>query len=124
MQATLSYERKIKYPAYSALRSNIQYSSPYVYESGNPMLLPQMQNDFTCILGYKDIKAMLGYTLYEDYMTQVVELYDGNPVALMRPDNMERREESFFCLQLHSDYRHLAAKLRIGWAMARFQFVG
>ena len=42
MQATLSYERKIKYPSYSALRSNIQYSSPYVYESGNPMLLPQM----------------------------------------------------------------------------------
>lgn len=95
MQATLSYERKIKYPSYSALRSNIQYSSPYVYESGNPMLLPQMQNDFTCILGYKDIKAMLGYTLYEDYMTQVVELYDGNPVALMRPDNMKDVKSRF-----------------------------
>ncbi len=96
MQATLSYERKIKYPAYSALRSNIQYSSPYVYESGNPMLLPQMQNDFTCILGHKDIKAMYGYTLYENYMTQVVELYDGNPVALMRPDNMKDVKSRFF----------------------------
>jgi hypothetical protein len=30
LQATLSYERKIKYPNYSLLRSNIQYSSPYI----------------------------------------------------------------------------------------------
>lgn len=96
LQATVSYERKIKYPTYSALRSNIQYSSPYVYESGNPMLLPQMQNDFTCILGYKDIKTMLGYTLYEDYMTQMVELYNGNPVALVRPENMKDVKSRFF----------------------------
>lgn len=38
---------------------------------------------------------MLGYTLYEDYMTQVVELYDGNPVALMRPDNMKDVKSRF-----------------------------
>lgn len=96
LQATVSYERKIKYPTYSALRSNIQYSSPYVYESGNPMLLPQMQNDFTCMLGYKTVKAMLGYTVYEDYMTQVVELYHESPVALLKPDNVENVKSCFF----------------------------
>ena len=98
IQAILSYERKIKYPTYSALRSNIQYSSPYVYESGNPMLLPQIQNDFTCIFGYKDIKAILGYTLYEDYMTQIMELYNGNSVVLVKPDNLKDVKNRFFAL--------------------------
>lgn len=98
LQATLSYERKIKYPNYSLLRSNIQYSSPYIYESGNPMLLPQIQNDFTCILGYKDIKAILGYTIYEDYITQMVELYNESSVVLVKPDNMKDVKNRFFAL--------------------------
>ena len=80
------------------MRSNIQYSSPYVYESGNPMLLPQIQNDFTCIFGYKDIKAILGYTLYEDYMTQIMELYNGNSVVLVKPDNLKDVKNRFFAL--------------------------
>lgn len=98
LQATLSYERKIKYPNYSSLRSNIQYSSPYIYESGNPMLLPQIQNDFTCILGYKNIKAIWGYTIYEDYITQMVELYNESSVVLVKPDNMKDVKSQFFAL--------------------------
>lgn len=94
LQATLSYERKIKYPNYSLLK----YSSPYIYESGNPMLLPQIQNDFTCILGYKDIKAILGYTIYEDYITQMVELYNESSVVLVKPDNMKDVKNRFFAL--------------------------
>lgn len=98
LQATLSYERKIKYPNYNLLRSNIQYSSPYVYESGNPMLLPQIQNDFTCILSYKDIKAILGYTIYEDYVIQMVELYNESSVVLVKPDNIKDVKSRFFAL--------------------------
>lgn len=98
LQATLSYERKIKYPNYSSLRSNIQYSSPHIYESGNPMLLPQIQNDFTCILGYKNIKAIWGYTIYEDYITQMVELYNESSVVLVKPDNMKDVKSQFFAL--------------------------
>lgn len=96
IQATLNYERKIKYPTYSALRSNIQYSSPYIYESGNPLLQPQMQNDFTCLIGYKDFKAVLGYTIYENYTAQVAELYKDNNIVLMRPENLEDVKNRFF----------------------------
>lgn len=102
LQATLSYERKIKYPNYSSLRSNIQYSSPHIYESGNPMLLPQIQNDFTCILGYKNIKAIWGYTIYEDYITQMVELYNESSVVLVKPDNMKDVKSQFFALSYTS----------------------
>lgn len=96
MQATLSYERKIKYPTYSALRSNIQYSSPYIYESGNPLLLPQMQNGFTLLIGYKDLKAVCGYTLYENYTTQMVALYKEKPIVLIKPENLDDVKNRFF----------------------------
>ena len=89
VQATLGYERKIQYPTYSQLRSEVQYSSPYLYESGNANLLPQMQNAFTLLFGYKDIKAMLGYTIYEDYMVSNMELFNGNPIVLMKTMNMD-----------------------------------
>lgn len=98
IQATLGYERKIKYPSYNALRSNIQYSSPYIYESGNPVLLPQIQNAITCVLGYKDSKIILGYAIYENYMTQLVELYDGKSIAVMRPENVSDVKSRFFAV--------------------------
>lgn len=124
LQAALSYERKIKYPTYSALRSNIQYSSPYVYESGNPMLLPQMQNDFTCMLGYKDVKTMLGLTLYEDYMAQVVELYNGTPVALLKPDNVEDVRSCFFALSYAPTIGVWVPNLEIGMQWQDFSLSG
>ena len=114
LQATLSYERKIKYPSYSALRSNVQYSSPYVYESGNPMLLPQMQNDFSCMLSFKDVKTILGFSLYEDYMTQNVELYNGTPVALLKPDNVEDVKSCFFAVSYTPTIGIWAPDLEIG----------
>lgn len=96
IQILLGYERKIKYPTYAELRSNVQYSSPYVYECGNPLLLPQIQNSFTGILTYKDLKVMLGYTIYEDYIAQLVELYNGEPIALLKTDNVKDVKNRFF----------------------------
>ncbi len=98
IHATISYERKITYPSYNLLRSNIQYSSPYIYESGNPLLLPQMQNVFTGIFGYKDVRAIIGYTIYEDCITHIIELYNGRSVVLVKPDNIKGVKNSSFAL--------------------------
>lgn len=98
LQAVLGYERKIKYPSYGQLRSNIQYSSPFVYESGNPLLQPQIQNDFTGMLAYKNLKVMLGYTLYEDYITQLMGLYRGNPIVLISTENVKDVSGGFFAI--------------------------
>ncbi len=98
VQAVLGYERKIKYPTYGQLRSNVQYSSPFVYESGNPLLQPQIQNDFTGMLAYKHFKVMLGHTIYEDYITQLMSLYKGNPIVLLSTENVKDVNSSFFAV--------------------------
>lgn len=98
VQAVLGYERKIKYPTYGQLRSNVQYSSPFVYESGNPLLQPQIQNDFTGMLAYKNFKAILGYTIYENYITQLMDLYNGDPIVLISTENVKDVNNSFFAI--------------------------
>ena len=98
IQTVVGYERKIQYPTYSQLRSNVQYSSPFVYESGNPLLQPQIQNDFTGMFAYKELKVMLGYTIYEDYITQLMSLYDGNPIVLISTENVKDVSSSFFAV--------------------------
>lgn len=98
IQAVLGYERKIQYPSYGQLRSNVQYSSPFAYESGNPLLQPQIQNDFTGMLTYKKIMVMLGYTIYEDYIAQLMSLYNGEPIVLMKTENVRDIKGSFFAI--------------------------
>ncbi len=98
IQIVMGYERKIKYPTYGQLRSNVQYSSPFVYESGNPLLQPQIQNDFTVMLAYKNLKVMLGHTIYEDYITQLMSLYNGNPIVLISTENLKNVNSSFFAV--------------------------
>lgn len=98
IQTVVGYERKIQYPTYSQLRSNIQYSSPFIYESGNPLLQPQIQNDFTGMFAYKELKVILGYTIYEDYITQLMSLYDGNPIVLISTENVKDVSSSFFAV--------------------------
>src|SRR5690554_5148521 len=45
IQTVAGFERKIAYPSYYQLRSNIQYSSPFIYESGNPFLQPKRSEE-------------------------------------------------------------------------------
>ena len=96
--AVMGYERKIKYPSYWQLRSNIQYSSPFIYESGNPLLQPQIQNSLTGMLAYKDVKVMLGHNIYEGYITQLAHLYEDEPVVHLHTANVENVKSSFFTI--------------------------
>lgn len=97
-QATIGFERKIEYPTYGALRSNIQYSSPFIYESGNPILRPQIQNSFTAMVAYKDISAMIGYTIYEKFITQVIEIYNNKPIVLLKTNNINNVRNRFVAI--------------------------
>lgn len=124
IQATWGYERKIRYPGYHQLRSNVQYSSPYVYESGNPQLLPQIQNAFTGMLSYKNLKVMLGYTAYEDYIAQLVELYKGQPVLLSKIDNVKGVKSSYCVISYTPAFGIWKPNVELGGQMLDFNYLG
>jgi len=73
IQTVAGFERKIAYPSYYQLRSNIQYSSPFIYESGNPFLQPKIENRFFMMFAWKDLQAMMGYSLNENAMHHLAQ---------------------------------------------------
>lgn len=85
-QAQLAYAMKTQYPRYSELRSGLHYSSPYLYESGNPDLLPETRHEVSLFAMYLKSTLMVGYTEIHDEIVQVSSLYSDN-IMLYRPGN-------------------------------------
>lgn len=92
-QWMLGYERKINYPAYEQLRSNIQYSSPFVYESGNPNLLPKIYNSFTGLFAWKDIQVTAGYNHNKNDIQSLFLQYEDQPIILIKNENIPESKD-------------------------------
>ena len=60
---TLSYTAKTKRPMYSQLSSNIQYDDRFTYETGNPLLKPEINHDVSLNGIYKWIFFSASYPL-------------------------------------------------------------
>jgi hypothetical protein len=91
-QTMAGFERKIHYPSYRQLRSNIQYSSPFIYESGNPLLLPSIENQFSIMFTWKSVQAMAGYSINENEMVQLPLQFEDRPIILLRNENLKRSQ--------------------------------
>lgn len=85
-QAQLSYALKTDYPRYSQLRAGLNYSSPYLYESGNPDLLPESRHEVSLLARYLKSTLMANYAEVHDEILQVATLYTG-AIMLYRPGN-------------------------------------
>lgn len=96
LQTSVGFERKVNYPHYSQLRSNVQYSSPFLYESGNPKLQPKIENSFTAMFAWKNVQAMASYTLNENDILSFVQQFKDQPIVLFRPENVKRTQNANF----------------------------
>ena len=90
IQTVVGYERKVRYPSYRQLRSNIQYSSPFIYESGNPLLQPQIENQFSVMIAWQSLQAMGGYSIIENEMQQIPQQFKDHSIMLFRDENVKR----------------------------------
>lgn len=85
---TLSYSAKTKRPRYSQLSSSIQYDDRYTYETGNPLLKPEIIHDISLAGIYKWIFFSASYQYVHDAILGVVEAYrDNEPINLMTYKN-------------------------------------
>jgi len=89
LQTVVGYERKINYPSYRQLRSNIQYSSPFMYESGNPMLQPHIENSLFLMFAWKELKGIMGYSLNENAIHTMPGQFNDKPIILLRDENIK-----------------------------------
>lgn len=87
---TLSYTAKTRRPLYSQLSSNIQYDDRYTYETGNPLLQPEINHDITLAGIYKWIFFSASYQYKKDAIVGIVDPYEtGSPINLMSYKNYD-----------------------------------
>lgn len=86
LQTQLSYSMKTEYPTYNQLSAGMSYSSPYLYESGNPDLHPETRHEVSFLGKYLKSSLMLNYTEIPNEIIQNPTLYSDN-IMLYRPEN-------------------------------------
>ena len=88
VQMQLSYAADIDRPNYWVLRSGVQYSNHYTYETGNPFLVSEISRNTSYDLAYKWLTFNLTYEHVSDPIYQTVEMYkDNTTIELMRMIN-------------------------------------
>ena len=88
VQMQLSYAADIDRPNYWVLRSGVQYSNHYTYETGNPFLVSEISRNTSYDLAYKWLTFNLTYEYVSDPIYQTVEMYkDNTTIGLMRMIN-------------------------------------
>ena len=87
-QMLLSYSSDINRPSYQSLRSAMQYDNRYTYETGNPLLMAEINRDIDYEVSYKWLTFDVTYSHTSNPIMQYVNTYKDNPaIGLMKPIN-------------------------------------
>lgn len=85
-----SYSRRIDRPGFEDLNPFIDYSSPYFYTQGNPLLKPQTTHSFELNYSYhSDLNINLGYSKTKNYYNYFTELADTSGATRQTIDNFK-----------------------------------
>ena len=87
-QMQLSYSADINRPSYQSLRSAVQYDNRYTYETGNPLLMAEINRDIDYEVSYKWLTFDVSYFHTSNPIMSYVNTYKDNPaIGLMKPIN-------------------------------------
>ena len=78
-QLTFSYARKIKRPAFYELSDYNSYSSSFLYNRGNPYVVPQLTDEWSALATYGPISASVSYSNIHQGIYSVYQLSSVHP---------------------------------------------
>ena len=89
VQMQLGYASDIQRPSYHELRSSIIYVNRYMYDKGNPFLMPSITHNVTLGASYKWMNLYVGYShIMDDITNQTVAYSENDPtIALLTSRN-------------------------------------
>lgn len=88
----LSYNQRVKRPAYRALTRHLQYNSRYLYEGGNLQLQPQFNHNIALNVVYAWLNFQAEYTYQDNCIMQLAGLYNDQPIYYMRWENVSHKQ--------------------------------
>ena len=85
VQMQLGYASDIQRPTYHELRSNVLYVNRYMYDKGNPFLMPSITHNVTLGASYKWMNLYVGYShVMDDIINQTIAYSEEDPtIALL-----------------------------------------
>ena len=85
IQMQLGYASDIQRPSYRELRSNTMYVNRYMYDKGNPFLMPSISHNVNLGASYKWVNLYLSYSHVEDDIADHITAFsDDDPtIALL-----------------------------------------
>lgn len=75
----LGYATDVDRPSYWQLRSNVLYANRYTYETGNPFLVPQINNNLNFGAAWKWLSLNVVYSHISDPITSYSDTYKDDP---------------------------------------------
>lgn len=98
LKAYLVYRRTIIRPAYENLNPSPRYIDPYLYESGNPTLRPQFNQNYEANISVDERPIIaVGFNETKDIFNQVVYQADSNRSQAYRTYvNLGKNRETYF----------------------------
>lgn len=111
-QTSLSYRKGISYPSYNSLSSNVQYLSPFLYQSGNPQLQPMKFDMFTWMFTKGGFQLMSSFVARKDAITNMIYYFQDKPILLQKSENIK-----------HNNVWSVSASYntKIGWWSPRWE---
>ena len=89
IRTSLGYSQHISRPSYYLLRNYTEYSSPYSYERGNPLLRPSIDNNITYSFRYRNFILNANYDIYKDFIMLLSKPYS-DKILISQAENIER----------------------------------
>ena len=91
VQVQLGYASDINRPSYHQLRSSTFYVNRYMYDKGNPFLMPSITHNVTLAGSYKWMNMYVGYSHVKDDITnQTIAYSDDDPtIGLLTLQNTQ-----------------------------------
>ena len=78
-QWSFSYIKRIRRPAFYELSDYSAYSSSFLYNRGNPNIVPTLTDEFSWLTTYKDYSLSAEYSIAKDGIFTDYQLYALNP---------------------------------------------
>lgn len=93
VQASFSYNVKTNRPSFFELRSSLNYNNRFIYEGGNPLLIPETNHDISLTGLYEWIQFSVSYQFRKNVRAFATKNYEENPdVIIFTLDNFRRMQ--------------------------------
>jgi len=101
IQTNLSYTVKTNRPSFFQLRSSMNYNNRFIYEAGNPLLIPETNHDLQFTAIYKWMQFTANYQYRKNAIDFMAKEYEEDPnVAIFTFDNFRRYQILNFSVNL------------------------